>query len=146
MQNHFAIQGYSKPHRFDRNRKDIPNREFTIHNNPEDIEIISIENNQIKTKWLFCGCYHPPSQSDQFFFGNFGKTLDKYSKYYDKFMLVGDFNAGESQLFYEYNGKNIFEENTCFKNGLNSSCIDLFIKNSPTSFQNTIAVSNGLYL
>ena len=64
-------------------------------------------------------------------------------------MLVGDFNAEESepclsQFLYEYNAKNIVKENTCFKNALNPSCIDLFITNSPLSFQNTIAVSNGL--
>ena len=32
-----------------------------------------------------------------------------------------------------------------FQNALNPSCIDVFITNSPLSFQNTIAVSNGLY-
>ena len=58
-------------------------------------------------------------------------------------MLVGDFNAEESepclsQFLYEYNAKNIVKESTCFKNVLNASCIDLFIANSPMSFQNTI--------
>ena len=43
-------------------------------------------------------------------------------------MLVGDFNAAESetclsQFFYEYNDKNIAKENTCFKNTFNPSCI-----------------------
>ena len=75
--NQFAMQGYSKPCRFDRNRnggsvfiyvrEDIPSRELKIHNTPEDIESIFIEINLIKTRWLFCGCYHPPSQSDQYF-------------------------------------------------------------------------------
>ena len=65
-------------------------------------------------------------QSDQYFFENIGKTLDKYLKHYDKFMLVGDFNAEESepylsQLPYEYNAKNTVKENTCFKKALNSS-------------------------
>ena len=64
-------------------------------------------------------------------------------------MLVRDFNAEESepclsQFLYEYNAKNIVKENTCFKNALNPSYIDLFITDSPLSFQNTIAVSNGL--
>ena len=64
-------------------------------------------------------------------------------------MLVGDFNAEESepclsQFLYEYNAKNIVKENTCFKNALNPSCIDLFITNSPLSFQNTTTVTNGL--
>ena len=88
------------------------------------------------------------SQSDQYFFVNIGKALDKYSKHYDKFMIVGDFNANESepclsQFLYEYNAKNIVKESTCFKNVLNPSCIDLFITNSPLSFQNTV-ISNGL--
>ena len=58
--NQFAIQGYSKPYRFDKNRnggvvyiyirEDIPNRELKIHNTPQDIESIFIEINLIKTK------------------------------------------------------------------------------------------------
>ena len=64
-------------------------------------------------------------------------------------MLVCDFNAEESepclsQFLYGYNSaKNIVKESTCFKNVLNPSCIDLFITNSPLSFQNTV-ISNGL--
>ena len=138
--NQFVIQGYSKPYKFDRNRtgggvfiyvrEDIPSRESKIHNTPEDIEIIFIEVNLIKTRWLFCGCYHPPSQSDQFFFENIGKAHDKYSKRYDKFMFVGDFNAEEwelclSQFLFKYNAKNVVKEKTGFKNALNPSCIDL---------------------
>ena len=154
--NQFAIQGYPKPYRFDRNRngggvfiyvrEDIPSRELKIHNTPEDIESIFIEINLIKTRWLFCGCYHSPSQSGYYFFENIGKVLDLK---HDKFMLVGDFNAEESepclsQFLYECNVKNIVKENTCFKNALNPSCIDLFIRNITSKrFQNTIAVSNG---
>ena len=64
-------------------------------------------------------------------------------------MLVGDFNAEESEIWlsqfsYEYNAKSILKENTCFKNQLNTSCIDLFIKNTPLSFQKTVTVSNEL--
>ena len=94
----------------------------------------------IKTKWLFCGCHHPPSQSDQYFFENVGRALDIYLKHYDKFMLVGDFNAEESepclsQFVYEHSAKNIVKESTCFKNTLNPSCIDLFITNSHLRFR-----------
>ena len=64
-------------------------------------------------------------------------------------MLVGDFNVEESepcpsQSLYEYNAKNIVKKITCFKNILNPGCIDLFPTNNPLSFQNTIAVTNGL--
>ena len=55
----------------------------------------------------------------QYFFENTGKTLDKYSKHYNKCMLVGDFNTEESELclsqfLYEYKAKNIVKENTWF--------------------------------
>ena len=64
-------------------------------------------------------------------------------------MLVGDFNVEEpepwlSQFLYEYNAKNIVKESTFFKNALNPSCIGHFITNSPLSFQNAMAVSDGL--
>ena len=64
-------------------------------------------------------------------------------------MLAGDFNAEESepcvsQFLYEYNAKNTVKESTCFKDVWNPSCTDLFITNSSLSFQNTIAVTNGL--
>ena len=105
--NQFAKQGYSKPYRFERHRngggvfmylrEDIPSRELKIHNTPEDIESTFIEINLMKTNWIFCGCYNPPSHSDQYFFENIGKVLDKCSIHYDKFMLVGDFNAEESE-------------------------------------------------
>ena len=64
--NQFAIQGYSKPYRFDKNRngggvfkyirEDISSRELKIHKTPEYIESIFIEINLIKIRWLFCGC------------------------------------------------------------------------------------------
>ena len=64
-------------------------------------------------------------------------------------MLVGDFNAEESETWLsqfssKYNAKNILKENTCFKNHLNTSCIDLFIKNTPFSFEKAVTVSNEL--
>ena len=46
--------------------------------------------------------------------------------------------------FMDKNAENTIKKNTCFKNELNPSCIDLFIINSPLSFQNTIAFSNRL--
>ena len=73
------------------------------------------------------------------------KMLDKYCKHYDKFMLVGDFNAEESepslsQFLYEYNVNKNVKESTCFKNALNPSCIDLFTTNSLLS----LVISDGL--
>ena len=64
-------------------------------------------------------------------------------------LLTGDFNAQEGELridsfLYEYNLKNIIKEKTCFKNPENPSCIDLFLTNSPLSFQNSRTMCIGL--
>ena len=155
----FTISGYSKPYRLDRNRngggviiyirEDIPRKQinnFKIH---DDIENIFIEVNLYKTKWLMCGCYHPPNQNDQYFFNNLGNALDKYSQDYERFLLIGDFNAEDtepclSEFLYEHNAENIVKDKTCFKSLNNPSCIDLFLTNFPSSFQNTCTVTTGL--
>ena len=50
--NQFSVQGYSKPYRFDRNRKGggVSSRELKIHSTPQDIESIFIQINLIKTR------------------------------------------------------------------------------------------------
>ena len=130
-------------------REDIPSKELTTHFFPDDIEGIFIEINLRKTKWLIFGSYHPPSQSDSYYFNCLGNALDTYNKYYDRFLLIGDFNAEDSEtclseFLYQYEAKNIVKDKTCFKNPENASCIDLFLTNSPSSFQNTMAISTGL--
>ena len=72
-----------------------------------------------------------------------------YSKFYERFMLIGDFNAEEwepclLQFLFEMNAKNIVKEATCYKSLSNASCIDLVITNSASSFQNTKEISTGL--
>ena len=42
--------------------------------------------------------YHPPSQKIDYFFKCIGRALDVYNDIYDKFLLVGDFNAEENEL------------------------------------------------
>ena len=94
------------------------------------------------------GTYHPPSQSDQYFFENVGKALDMYS-YYNKILLTGDFNAKihddylESFL-YQHELKSLVKEKTYFKSISNSSYIDLFLTNNPLSFQSTKTVSTEI--
>ena len=155
----FLLNGFSKPYRLDRNRhgggvliyvsENIPNKELNEYSLPKDIEGLFVELNFRKSKWLLFGSYNPPNQNNEYFLETLGKGLDKYSKYYDKFALIGDFNmeVSETQLsiFLEtYNAKNLVKEHTCFKSKDNPSCIDLIITNSPLSFQNTTTVVTGL--
>ena len=98
---------------------------------------------------MLFGSYHPPSQSDNYYFDNVTNALDLYCQTYDKFLLIGDFNAEDSEpclsrFLYEHNSKNLVKDKTCFKSLENPSCIDLFLTNSPLSFQNTVTMSTGL--
>ena len=52
-------------------------------------------------------------------------------------------NHTNNNFLFDYDAKNIVSERTCFKSKDNPSCIDLFIKNSPNSFQNTSKITTG---
>ena len=153
----FFINRFSKPFRKDRNRhgggflmyikEDIPQKELSF-NLPSDIEIIIIELNINKIKWLVCGCYHPPSESDEYFFYHLGKVLDNFSTKHDDFVLLGDFNVQEnetilSEFLNAYNAKNIVKNKTCFKSIENPSCVDS-ITDKPGGFQHTNVFETGI--
>ena len=128
-------------------KEDIPQKELSF-NLPSDIEIIIIELNINKIKWLVCGCYHSPSQSDEYFFYHLGKVLDNFSTKYDHFVLLGDFNVQEnetilSEFLNAYNAKNIVKNKTCFKSIENPSCVDL-ITDKPGGFQHTNVFETGI--
>ena len=66
--------------------------------------------------------------------------LDTYRQTFDKFLLAGDFNIEEtdpimSEFLFKNDSKNLVQQKTCFKSTNNPSCIDLFVTNSPRSFQ-----------
>ena len=128
-------------------RDDIPSRVLMKHVFPDGTEGLFIELNFRKVKWLLFGTYHPPTQSDSYYFNNLDKTLDLYS-HYDKKLLVGDFNTEESDVWstflYQYDLENLVKDITCFKNANNPSTIDLFLANNSLAFQNTAATFTGL--
>ena len=122
-------------------KEDIPQKELSF-NLPSDIEIIIIELNINKIKWLVCGYYHPPSQSDEYFFYHLRKVLDNFSTKYDCFVLLDDFDVQENETIFSeflnaYNAKNIVKNKTCFKSIENLSCVDLIITDKPGSLQHT---------
>ena len=75
----FHIPGYKAPLRKDRNelgggiiifvRDDILCKKLQVKI-PEDNEPLFLEINLRHIKWLFCGCYNPPSQNDACFYQN----------------------------------------------------------------------------
>ena len=77
-----------------------------------------------------------------------GKKLDYYSSKYDNFILLGDLDSEPTEStvrdFCEIFGcKNLIKDNTCLKNPLKPSSIDLIITNRPKNFQNSVKV--GLF-
>ena len=80
----FVINGYSEPYRFDRNRngggvliyirEDMPSK-LLADKLRHDIEGIFAVLNLRKKKWLLFGSYHPPNQSDEYFFHQVKKGL-----------------------------------------------------------------------
>ena len=77
-------------------RDTISSKILGKHIFPNDVESIFVELNFRKCKWLLCGTYHPPPQSDEYFFSNLSKALDTYSKY-GKVLLVENFNTEISE-------------------------------------------------
>ena len=70
------------------------------------------------------------------------KCKNKYSKHCDSLLVISMLEPYLSQFHYDCDAKNIFKENTCFKNALSPSCIDVFLTNNPFNFPNIVAVSN----
>ena len=154
-----AINGYCQPLRLDRNREGggvliyiregVPHKKLQKHTLPSDVEALFVEINLRNIKFLLIGTYHPPSQNDTYYFESINKSLDLYAGTYEKVFLAGDFNAEVtekclSEFLIQNNLKNIVNENTCFKNPENPSCIDLFLTNFSRNFQNTEAMTTGL--
>ena len=154
----FLVDGFSEPFRIDRNRsgggiviyvrENIPSKLLTRHFFPNDIEGLFVELGFRKYKWLLLGTCHPHSQSDQYFFENVDKALDKYS-YYDKILLEGNFNAEIydhylGTFLYRHELKSLVKEKTYFESISNPNCIDLFLTNNVLSFRSTKTVSTGL--
>ena len=134
------MDGFSKPYRLDRNRNrgaimiiirdTISSKILQKYIFPNDVSNIFVELNFRKCKWLLCGIYHSPSQSDEYFFNNLHKALYTYGKC-DKVLPVGDFNRKITEqriesFLYMHELCNLLKEKTCVRNMQNSSDIDLF--------------------
>ena len=153
----FLVTGFPEPHRLNRNRKrggimifirdDIPSEMLTKHVFQDDIEVLFIKLIFRKAKWLLYETYHPPTQSDSYYFNNLHKALDLYS-HFNKKLLVGDFKTEVSDVLspflYQHDVENFVKEKTCFKNANNPSTIDRFLTNNSLAFQNTITTFTGL--
>ena len=68
-----------------------------------------------------------------------GKAIDFLTTNFENFLLVGDFNAEESNNSVKdfcnvYGFKHLIKESTCYKNANNPKCINLMLANKNRSF------------
>ena len=78
-----------------------------------------------------------------------GKVLDSLSARYENFILIGDFNAEESDTTIKdfcdiYSFKNLIKDATCFNYPYKTKCIYLMLTNRNRSFQNSCVIDTGL--
>ena len=110
---------------------------------------LPIEKGSYKVKWLLFSTYYPSSQSEDYYFCRVSNCLDDFKSAYDRFVLVGNFNADYSKrtlftFLQKHKAANIVRDRTCLKSLRNLICIDLFIRSRPWCFQNTPVPSTGL--
>ena len=76
-----------------------------------------VEINLKKQKWITIGIYRPPSMNERYFIDRLGRVIDLYSKIYDRFVIMGDFNHVDhvETFCHSYNLHNLVKENTCYK-------------------------------
>ena len=119
-----------------------------IRDCPSDIQILPVEMNLKKQKWLVIVIYTPPSQCKSYFITELTKVLDKCRSNFENIVVLGDFNIEptnqEMTTFMSDNDFiNIIKSNTCFKTST-GTCIDLILTNKPKSFQNTGVIETGV--
>jgi len=152
----FFKEEYSSPYRRDRNisgggllmyvNRNIASRLLKNHVTPIDVEIMCVEINLKKQKWLIIGIYRPPSMNAKYFFENLSRVIDLYSNKFERFIIMGDFNLEPHEIIVEnfchsFNLYNLVKENTCYK-GL-PKCYDLILTNYRHNFQHTEAITTG---
>ena len=112
----FTVDGYGEPYRKDRNangggllayvKEDIPSREKNSHpQTSKSFDVIVVELNFRKSKWLLINTYKPPSMNNTIFCEEMSGLIDFYSQNYKNIVIMGDFNMqtdnSNFRTFYE---------------------------------------------
>ena len=110
-------------------RKGITSKIPTYSSNC-DLEILLVEINRKKRKWLLKGSYNPNKSQISHHLECLNSLLDEHSKKYENYVFIDDFNVNtfHSSLkeFYSLNEpKNLINELTCYKNSEKPTYIDL---------------------
>ena len=154
----FLIPGYTSPYRLDINSKSggllvyiketIPSKKLKQLILPKNLQILPIEINLRKSKWLIIPVYRPPSTPENYFIENMNKIIEYYSHKYDNILTLGDFNMETScntmeQFMKGHLFHSLYKKPTCYKSK-RGRCIDLLLTNKNRSFKFTNAFETGM--
>ena len=155
----FTVDGYGERYCKDKNangdgllvyaKEDIPSREINSHpQTSKSSDVIVVELNFRKCKWLLINTYKPPSINNTIFCEEMSGLVDFYSQNYKNIVIMGDFNmqtdSSNFRTFYEsHELYNLVKSKTCFKSN-NGTCIDLILTNQKYSFKNTCTIETGV--
>ena len=153
----FLIPGFKEPYRLDNTKNsgglmvyvntDIPSRQLKGIRVPNDIQIIPIEINLRKMKWLVLPIYRPPKQKETYVIEQLCSLLDNHTKY-ENIILLGDFNMEASDetmmpLISGHNLHSLVRTPTCFKS-VAGCCIDLLLTNRNYNFKYSQTFETGM--
>ena len=153
----FLIEGFTAPYRLDQNGLSVGilvyNREVIpselIPSDFSNREGFFLELNLRKKKWVLCS-YNPQSNFSETHMDSIEKDIDSLSARYENFILIGNFNAEESDTTTKdlcgiYSFRNLVKNATCFENPDSLKCIDLMLTNRNKNFQNSCVIDTGLF-
>ena len=145
------LKNFGITHRLDRNSngvglllyvcKDIPSKFLKVKFDC-NIESICVEVNLRKRKWFINGLYNPKKSFLSNHLECLNHIIDEYSKLYQHFLFLIDFNASVSEKCLEkicnLNGlTSLIKKATLFKNANKLTCIDLILTNQPKCFHHS---------
>lgn len=155
----FYLEGFHKPFRLDKTgtsggllcyvRSDIPRRKAKCAIQlPSDIQLIPVELNLRKEKWLLISIYRPQDQKLGYLTKHLSRFLDSCAIKYDNVMVMGDFNDTAdsteiSSLIATHDMTSLISHPTCFKSA-DGRCIDLILTNRRDRFYRYSSLETGL--
>ena len=119
-----------------------------------NIQMICTELIISKRKWVIFSVYRPPKTKLDLFFAELNKSVDKATRTYENFVVMGDINIenGEeralgmnelSEFCDIFSPENLIRGDTCVTAN-SSSSIDVILTNRKRSFKNSSTIATGV--
>ena len=156
----FHIDGYSKSYRRDRIgngggamfyfKEGISSKLLKPLSIDKDRSFFLVKINLTKKKWLLISNYYSDKKFVKECLTCLVKEIDSQSSNYDNILLIGDFNSEATEetmenLLLSTKPQKSYKRTSLLQKSWNSSIIDLFLSNEPSSFQSSTHYETGLF-